>query len=60
MLPKVGLLGDKKREKKYDVRARIEMKNGKLNLSQFNDWNEFVLSFYGFISIAFFFEYIEE
>lgn len=37
MLPKVGLLGDKKREKKYDVRARIEMKNGKLNLSQFND-----------------------
>ena len=26
----------KKKEKKYDVRSRIEMKNGKLNISQFS------------------------
>ncbi len=38
VLPKVSLLGQRmKKDKKYDIRGRIEMKNGKLNLSRLNN-----------------------
>jgi hypothetical protein len=35
MLPKVG--SKLKKDKKYDVRGRIEMRNGKLSLSSINN-----------------------
>lgn len=35
MLPKVG--SKLKKEKKYDIRGRIEMRNGKLSLSSLNN-----------------------
>ena len=39
VLPKVEVSGmKKKKDKKYDIRSRIEMKNGKLNLSQMNEY----------------------